>query len=82
MHAASRHLRDDIHAAHLAQQTVVGLDDRSADVPALCRVAQHLKLGAPQVIGRAELVQDPQDLVVVGDVIGGELERDYSIHVG
>ena len=39
-HAPRDHLRDDVHAARLRQQAVVGLDDRSAYVPPLGRVGE------------------------------------------
>ena len=45
------------------------------------RPAERVVLRPPQLVGLPELVQQPQDLVVVLDVVGGELQRDHAVDV-
>ena len=50
--------------------------------PALRGVGKVLVGRAPQVVRLAELVQQPEDLVGVRHVVGGELQPDHAVDIG
>ena len=53
--------------------------DREPGRAIVRRFGELPELGAVEVVGLAELVHEPDDLVRMADAVGGELRRDHEV---
>ena len=63
----------------LAEGDPVELLDATADRALLGRLAELPELGAVELVGLPELVDEPDDLVRMADDVAGELGRDHEL---
>ena len=82
-HAAGYVLRNGVNALRFRQQPAIRFSDGVAHLRAVWGQYHVARDGViPQVVRLAMLVQNPQNLVGMGDQVSRELQPDQEVHFG